>query len=582
MRMTSLLAALALAAATRVWAQGQDGVQKKALTQTLQVFAADSACRATAATNRVALEQDRDLQRFCVAIQTFVRNPDSVAAQAAAVAALTTNPQVVATAPAVAQQLAAADAAQARGSPDAGVAIPTVLTDFLITRAWQEMVQSFFSDVAKNLADDSKVKALLPSTLKLLARLDTLGYRALLPALRASFNSDLQSLPKNITDKAAGFFPDGVPVWAQAAAAFTDPFIAIVQGGSPMAALASLSGLSASQVPNADLLATLQLIGNLAARRDQRARLGRQDIADPSDAVYGAIVAANVGSSQATERDVDPRLGDLVQVIKRESQAETRDEDASQRAEAVLGAVVRVLRGAAHGNDSADVVRAADLADALAHALANHDWSALAASVLALLPDNGSWTRLVTLGAALASAKSGQEVSDALTAAADPVGSFRARRVGGRTTWAVVAYFGGQAGGEWLPGVTSGASVGVEAAVALPIGVEVAWGNLPHGISKFGIFFSVLNLGTLASYRLSHLNFSTDTGKATVNGEPEGSLSQLIAPGVSLTMGVAKIPLTFGLGAEYVRRLRDAPGRGPLNAVRVSAFIGLDLTLFRF
>ncbi len=577
MRTALLVAGLALAAASPAWAQVQDSAQVRALLQTRQLMAADSACLAPA--NSGAVQGDSGLRRSCGAISAFVQNPDSAAGQRAALAALRTTsrtfppPQTATLAP------GAALGTQAVASPGAGVGIPTALTDFLITRAWQEMVQAFFADVAKDLAKDPKVSALFPSTLKLLTRLDTVGYRALLPAIRASFNSDLQSLPKHIAGKA--FFPDSTPVWAQAAAAFSDPFIAIVQGGSPMAALGSLARVDAAQVPDANLLATLHCIGSLASKRDREARSARQAAADPrADAVYGALVNCDQGRSLASTPDVSAKLTDLADVINRESAAATRDESASQRAETVLNSIVRVLREAAHGKDSADVVKAADLADALAHALANHDWSALAASVLALVPDNGSWTRLVTLGAALASAKSGQEVSDALTAAADPVGSFRARRQGHKLSFAIVAYAGAQYGWENLPDLgTPAGTRGSELGVALPLGLELAHDADIWFVHSIGLFVNVLDLGTLASYRLSHLKLSVDT----VETVPNASLADVFAPGASVMLGLSRqLPLSVGFGVEYVPSLRSGTSSGRLSAVRFSFIAGLDLTLFRF
>lgn len=179
----------------------------------------------------------------------------------------------------------------------------------------------------------------------------------------------------------------------------------------------------------------------------------------------------------------------------------------------------------------------------------------------------------------VAAAETSEDVERALEAAAAPVGSYRAKRVEGRSTVSLNAFVGVQGGVEYVRGVAWSAD-SIQGGVFAPVGVEMAYG-VCEGLS-LGVFLSLLDLGTLVNFR----GEVSDAGNTNVESEPAYTFAQVFAPGGYLTLGMSESwPLTFGLGASLVpqlRRVSDATSSRDAAAFRIGAFLAVDLPIFMF
>lgn len=591
MRTLSLVVLVGLAAASGAAAQAPIPSQGTSLIRTRVMLELDSLCRS-------GKPPSRD-PTFCPRLQAFVANPlDTTAQREPALDTVFRDMAFRNLVLAEQTQVAVAPAGGAvAASPDIGSALVFGMTDFLLSRARDEVVTSFFAKVKEQFAKDPSLQKLFPSTWGVIQQVESLGYRALLSAIQAALDADLQSLPANLPAASSLLGAGASAKWLQAGAAFAGPVRAIAAGEAPLTALGSLASLSETAVPDVNLRNALRLIGKLAAEAGAGVQAGpgtpaiseslTATLGRPRDRnVFLAVVLQDLNvqprslpQASTSLESIVARLAELRVVIQREQNKDLRDPESSQRVAAVLVATVGVLREVQpflSTGDTADVRRALDLADKLGRAVASRDWGPFVVEVLKVVPKlDPKVARLVVLGAALASAQTPAQVTDALTAAADPVGSFRARRQSGHWTFAIVSYFGAQTGLEWLPDVAGKGTGGWQGGLALPVGLEFAKGC---GSASVGLYVSILDLGTLASYRLSN----KQPASTTVNTGPNTSFAQLFAPGISLMFGLTRdLPMSLGVGLEYAPRLRDT-GAGAANVLRASVFFGVDLTLFRF
>lgn len=204
--------------------------------------------------------------------------------------------------------------------------------------------------------------------------------------------------------------------------------------------------------------------------------------------------------------------------------------------------------------------------------------SATAASALVGVPG-----RVLALAAALAGAKSEGDVDAALSALADPVGSFRNRRVGTRASTAVVAYVGASGGAEALVG-QSDKAWSAFGGLSAPIGLEYAWGTGWKGLRNVGLLVGVLDIGTLISYRYGRDTAELEAGDEQVWQVPEARWDHILAPSARINFGVTeRYPLTVGLGWQQAPRLRtlEASERR-VSVSRIFLFAGVELTLLTF
>ena len=117
----------------------------------------------------------------------------------------------------------------------------------------------------------------------------------------------------------------------------------------------------------------------------------------------------------------------------------------------------------------------------------------------------------------------------------------------------------------------------------LPIGIDLSWSKGTEDIPKVShsLFLSILDLGVVAGYR-----FKTNSADNTTdNNVPPVKFEHIIAPGLFYVLGCANLPIAFGIGAQYLPKLREITDNQNIilnraNGFRATAFIAVDLPLF--
>ncbi|MEM9996636.1 MAG: hypothetical protein AAF809_02955 [Bacteroidota bacterium] len=196
------------------------------------------------------------------------------------------------------------------------------------------------------------------------------------------------------------------------------------------------------------------------------------------------------------------------------------------------------------------------------------------------IPDN--LHRLALLASAVATSQSGEEMEAAFRAAALPVGGYRGKRLSEATTYTINSYPSVRVQLEALYSNTEPVgSARLTPGISLPIGLEIHHGSL-------ALFLPVLDLGAGLSYRTGTRSLNSGPEESSVDAVPSLTLRQVLAPGAYVIIGFDTTPLVLGFGAQFYPELRSvklAEGSSDaeeLNALQFGAFLGVDLTLFRF
>jgi hypothetical protein len=187
--------------------------------------------------------------------------------------------------------------------------------------------------------------------------------------------------------------------------------------------------------------------------------------------------------------------------------------------------------------------------------------------------------------AQLAAAKP-EDVEKVLSAAAAPVGSYRAKRGRGAGSFAINAYVGMQGGYEWA--AADRKETRGQYGMFAPIGLEASFGFGQKPNMSLGLLLSMVDLGSVLSVRSGDEVVSTDPTK-TIEPEAEIGLKQLISPGIFLTLGLSNAaPIALGFGYAVHPDLRSvqssaAPGTSTTTSTRGFVFfVSVDMPLFRF
>lgn len=185
-----------------------------------------------------------------------------------------------------------------------------------------------------------------------------------------------------------------------------------------------------------------------------------------------------------------------------------------------------------------------------------------------------SLLRLVPLATALAQAKNAEGVKKALESAAAPVGTWRLKR---RSHMISIGALVGVNGGYELPVRPSMAESSLTFGVYASLGIDFSWhcSATEKCPSTFGVFLSVIDVGTVLSY---HHSIGDDETLDTDN-TPKISLAQVFSPGVYLRWGVCNTPLVVGAGVSLAPRLLSVTetDNGTVNTEERK-----DRTVFRF
>ncbi|MBE7172414.1 MAG: hypothetical protein INR73_17635 [Williamsia sp.] len=187
--------------------------------------------------------------------------------------------------------------------------------------------------------------------------------------------------------------------------------------------------------------------------------------------------------------------------------------------------------------------------------------------------------------ASVATATNSDDVAAAIETAALPVGSSRIKRAS-KFTVAVNAYPGLFYGIEKIHNIDTGKARFNVYGVTAPIGVAVSWGHRALVFStgrhewSTSIFVSLIDIGAVAAFR-----FRNDS----VAQIPTIQLKDIFSPGVFLSVGIPKTPLSFNMGAQAGPNLRKVnvnaaskPGNDFNNKMywRYSASLCVDIPVF--
>lgn len=201
---------------------------------------------------------------------------------------------------------------------------------------------------------------------------------------------------------------------------------------------------------------------------------------------------------------------------------------------------------------------------------------------------DGSALRVLSFAAELAEATEPDEARAAVESVVAPVGTYRMKRR--RVMMSLAAYVGAAGGREYLSGdilgsKDDGRSTYVAPAAYLGLDLSLPLHNrvVPHA----GLMLSVVDLGSLLSYRTSSESVMTDASmEADVSQVSSVGFAQLFSPGVFARIGLGGSPLLLGVGVAFVpnaRQVTNASGVDEdLGAIRWSLFLAVDVTLFPF
>jgi hypothetical protein len=184
--------------------------------------------------------------------------------------------------------------------------------------------------------------------------------------------------------------------------------------------------------------------------------------------------------------------------------------------------------------------------------------------------------------ATVVQAKTSDDVANAIEAAALPSGSSRIKR---ETSFNVAlnAYVGLYAGYEQIQGYdTTGFTLNTYGVTA-PVGISISRGHSVFfiGTGKSGwstsAFVSLIDIGAIASFRFK------DDSTAQI---PTIHLQDIVSPGIFLSIGIPKCPVSVNFGAQMGPNLREVTSAANdySNHVyfRYSMSVVVDIPIFNF
>jgi len=173
-------------------------------------------------------------------------------------------------------------------------------------------------------------------------------------------------------------------------------------------------------------------------------------------------------------------------------------------------------------------------------------------------------------------AQTPDQVKAAIRAVAVPPGSSSVKR-NSRMNVDVNAYLGPGGFVEILNDRTIPNNKDKSLAIALsvPVGITASLGQMGAKERSFSLFFPVLDIGAVTSFRLSKNGVQSKL--------PELSFGNLISPGAYLLWNLKKSPFTWGVGAQFGPQLRKVTVDGidkNSSAWRIGATFSIDVPIF--
>ncbi|MFO0586075.1 MAG: hypothetical protein U0441_00980 [Polyangiaceae bacterium] len=474
------------------------------------------------------------------------------------------------------------------------------MTDFFLARAQQELVLFLRDRLVGDLCDKGPWERLLPATCEALAPGGTTSSSATLLGLPTALRNDLDRLPIGLFDVAVPASPFACV--ARAAIGLAEPLrqgvsLSRALKGLPQDAPHSCDGQAAVWQ---EVRAAAGLAGAYLAKVEGGAGLTQDDL----KLLLGQFAAGLPTPASGAAPDVKwleamvPKVDRMLAALDRVRKQSSSDTAIREALIATYDVVGDVLAHAAESSSNATLKKlTGDVRGSVsaAEAFASRDYTTAVLRLFSIpslktifdgadVPEDtkkllAGLTRHAQLVAALAQAKTPEEAQKALESAAAPLGSYREyrRRSGAGFLGAMLGISGGYEISPDPKG-TSGAVI----APFLPVGLEI--GLTPPSASSLNLMFSVIDIGGLASARLSDQTGGSSGKDKQAKVVPDPNFLSVFAPGVTLAWGISDSPFVLGLGATF------APAQRPffactgtcgqtetLATIRVHAFVGIDL-----
>lgn len=184
--------------------------------------------------------------------------------------------------------------------------------------------------------------------------------------------------------------------------------------------------------------------------------------------------------------------------------------------------------------------------------------------------------RTIPLLADVAEADTQEKMDSALDRVLSPAAQYRFKQRESRAS--LGAMVGVAYGHERLEGAGGEASHGGGGAF-LPVGLDLSWSMNWSVFGHGSVFFSVLDIGALASF-----GESEQIGTGTSSSSPNAKGSSVVSPGAYLTFGFRDSPFRIGAGYSTVPELRSIALAGgaatDADATRILGFVAVDLSFF--
>ncbi|HEU0012917.1 MAG TPA: OmpA family protein [Longimicrobium sp.] len=184
---------------------------------------------------------------------------------------------------------------------------------------------------------------------------------------------------------------------------------------------------------------------------------------------------------------------------------------------------------------------------------------------------DGTQLRVLGFTTEIAQARQAGDVEAAFSRLVSDGPGYQGKRGGQGPYWRVNAYGGLAGGAEWLASDVDGSDrLGASFGLTLPIGIEV--GDRTRRHSSYAVFVQLLDLGAIASARLS--------SGSSVETFPEFGFGSVVAPGLFYARGLSGKPFSVLWGLSYFPEARELDGGTEVGALRATASFVVDIPLF--
>lgn len=512
-------------------------------------------------------------------------------------------------------------------------------TDFLVKRAEGELRAWTLDQLTREVCkagSGGKLggKDLIPETCGLLGDPDTSILTGGIAATQKALRRDLRALPRHLGERAYAAAVTSDDQDAAAVVAVSGRMVEqMLSGASPVTALAAWArsappaGLDCQRTPVASALYGVSAILSVLPRRNGAVTIPTEKeaefiplavIVNGADAkswptncyVFQGDVPPAADFMSLRRVRMDPRLISAMASSIRVSLSDVEEALAALKAardadhakpDDVVAAYARVVDAStpllstalalAGDNVSTKARTAVDDVGTVAHALAVGDYSLLILDGRKIADDVGvseklppTFTKIIAFSAEISQAKDAAAAEAALEAFASPPGAYRRKRTGTGTFYGDLnGYVGMFGGSEQVSGLHGSLAGGPTVQVGPELGTSIGKGW------SVGGFVPLVDLGALAAWRAN--DRSDDKTTPSV---PDIDFRHVFAPGAYVVVGFPHAPITFGVGASLMPRLRKIsepdqstirdpflrPTENEKDAVRIGAFLAIDIPIF--